>query len=30
MTSENYAVVRKVKIDDSHQTVQAEEMKIFR
>lgn len=30
MASEMYAVIRKVKIDDKRQTVQVEEMKIFR
>jgi hypothetical protein len=30
MASEMYAVIRKVKIDDNQQTVQAEDMKVFR
>jgi hypothetical protein len=30
LPSEMYAVIRKVKIDDNQQTVQAEDMKIFR
>jgi len=30
MASEMYAVIRKIKIDDNQQTVQAEDMKVFR
>jgi hypothetical protein len=30
LASEMYAVIRKIKIDDNQQTVQAEDMKVFR